>query len=1252
MNYKVKNTALLIALLLAGFNSRTWAQSSLDKGWQAFYQNKTDDARKNFEAAAADPKTQQEAYLALSIMATIDKTSDDAYAQFSNFYKSSSNPYPYLYAMWNTPSVFDGSKLTDGQVNFLKQLLADPKADGTLKSMAHQQLGRHYFAVNNLAEAKKEYALTQSVQDWQVAGSFENISGSGFDKNYDPIANPDNSKVFVNKNGAQVKWFNLPPNRLDNWVDFSYPFYQRNTVNYAQTFVNSDADRDVQLRIGTSGSVKVWLNDYQVFSESEERDNDLDNYVVKVKLHKGYNRLLLQIGCSEIENSNFLVRFTDADGASLAGLTYSKTPQGYTKETGNYTVAVVKNPAEDYFEKKLASEPDNILNYIVLSEAYLHNDKEFEARQVLEKAVKMVPNCSYVRFKIATLYSRMDDKTDLTSTVSWLKDHDADNPISLLLLYQEDIDKEDYTSAEALVDKLEKIYGQDETIIQKRIELAGYNKKQDEVISLANLGYKKFPDSYTYVYMQHLIATDMDKNTPKAIKILKTYLKSNYSLDAMQTLANDYFGQGNISAGVKTYQEMIEHDPGDPGLYYDLADEYYQMHDAENAIANYKKAIDLAPYIGSYWDELAKVYDDKNESADAIAAYTKAITYEPTNYEARKSLRKLQGKKEIFDNFEQPDVYALIKNAPDASKFPEDNSLVLLDETQKVVYGGGASEEKHVVVIKVFNSQGIDDWKDYGIDYNSMQRLVIEKAEAVKANGTKVDAETNDNEVVFSTLEPGDALHITYRLENYMTGKLAPHFWDKVYFRHNYPFSDTKYSLLISPDVKFQYAISNGEKIDPEKSKVDEFDKYVWERKDVASIKHEDHMAALSDVAPVLFISSFPDWTFISNWYADLTANKIKSDYEIKQTVQELFKDKPNLTQMQKVQEIYNYIVHNVRYSEVSFLQSGLIPQKASKVLNTKIGDCKDVSILFVTMCREIGVDAQPVLVRTRDYGRKNMLLPSIAFNHCIAKFTLDNKAYYIELTSDYLPFNTFYSDLMNAYTLDVTPEGSGTKVTAQYLNPNSRNQNLIRRFADIQVKDNDMVVSKTSYRTGALAADIRSTYRDLGKKEQEKKMHESLTTEMPNVTLTNLEFTNLDNTSDSVIYKYAYSGANAVTQVGGLNLFSLPWSDKTGSSDFVFADNREFPMDVYDMVSTDNDVETITISLPSNKVLAEVPKSLAYTCSAADYKLDFKVQGNKIVATRSLRFKKDIIPVEEIPEFKTFYKNVLTADTKQFAFK
>ncbi|HUM45903.1 MAG TPA: tetratricopeptide repeat protein [Chitinophagales bacterium] len=1239
---------ILLSLLLC--NGLLKAQGNLDMGWSAFYKNNRSEARNYFTKALSESASKSEASLGLALIEEVDGKNDAAFNHFQVFYKTAANPYPYLFALWHTPVVFAYTlKLKDDRIEFLKSIIDDPKANGTLKAMAHSALGKHYAASNSISKSNEEFAKIGSVAVWQLAGEFENISESGFDKNFDPVSHPEEAATFINKVGAKVKWFEMAGNRNDKWVDFAYHFFIDNSIIYAQTFVSSPVDQQLQLRIGTSGSLKAWVNDALVFTESKERNNDLDTYIAAVKLNKGNNRILLQIGSSEIESSNFLVRLTDDDGNPVAGLKAVAKAQPYNQAT-TADIKPVRVFAEEYFESKVKEQPEKIIHYLMLASAYLRNDKAYEARKVLLQAQEKEPECSYIKTKLIEAYYREGNETDANIGTEWLKEHDADNLISLNLFYNEEVKKENYEEAEKIVDKITGIYGEDEETMHKRINLLANMKKRDQTLVLIQEAYKKYPTYYDFIVLKSAVEQNVNKNFGAGIDVLKKYLKDNYSSDAQVKLSDAYLAKGDLEAGLDAYSDQLLHEPYSVGTIYRLGLYYYKITNYTTAEKYFKNALSIAPYVNYFWAALAKCYEDMGRKQDAIAAYEKAIEYKPTSYDARESLRNLYGKPDVFSYFPQPDVYNMIKKAPAAAEYPEDNSLILGNEVQKVVYGGGASEEKHIMVVKVFNQQGIDIWKEYWIESNSMQTYLIEKAEVVKVNGSKVEAETNDSHIVFTTLEAGDAIHITYRLKNYLTGKLAPHFWEEFYFSHWYPYLSSKYTLLIDPSIKFRYEFSQ-DKIEPVVTKKDEFDLYTWEKTNQPSITSEDKMPQIKDVANLLYLSSFPDWTYISNWYYDLASTKAKSDFEVSEVVTSLFREKKNLTELQKANVIYDYIVTNISYSSVSFLQSGLIPQKASKVINTKIGDCKDVATLFVAMCKEAGIQADWVLVNTRDGGSRQNILPSIEFNHCIARLHADGKNYFIELTSNALPFNTFYNELKNAEALPIT--GSADKgITLLHLNPDTRYKNIVARESDVTLSLDEITVKKSNIKTGVLAAYIRDTYRDIGEQEQKKNMQEAISGDYPNLRLMNLSFTNLKSTSDTVQYEFIYKATDALTEVGGMKLLNIPWSEKAQTGDFVFSESRKYPIDLWNWTANDNETETIVLHIPAGLQLSEIPKQVNFTCPVADYTLKYKSEPGKLTISRQLSYRKDLVELTEISVFRDFYKKVVAADTKPLAFK
>ena len=411
-------------------------------------------------------------------------------------------------------------------------------------------------------------------------------------------------------------------------------------------------------------------------------------------------------------------------------------------------------------------------------------------------------------------------------------------------------------------------------------------------------------------------------------------------------------------------------------------------------------------------------------------------------------------------------------------------------------------------------------------------------------------------------------------------------------------------------------------------------------------------MPRLVDIGKVLHISSFPDWDYISEWYTDLASTKSKTSPEVKETLAKILTGNENASELEKARLIYNYIVKEIRYSSVSFRQSGLIPQKAADVITTKIGDCKDVSTLFVALCKEAGLNAQLVLVNTRDNGLQDLALPSIEFNHCIAKLNVGADEYYIELTSDNMPFSTINESLKNAFTLDVTGNTTLT-VEPKYLSPKTSVKNTVWRTSDIKFDGMKMIVAKKSYKTGAFAASMRNSFRHKGEEEQFKEMTESISSDYQSMKMKELKFdANLDNSSDTVSYYYAYDVNNAMTSIGDLFILKIPFSDGLEPFEFLSNEKRVYDIEFWKILSSENTKEVMTFEIPKGKKLAELPKNISYKTNFAEYNLTFTKTATSITITREFKVLADMIGAKQYEEAKKFFENVVTADKQQIGFK
>ncbi len=1223
----------------------------LSEGYAAFAKNDLTQARQHFTAATQVKNSQAEAYIMLSLISSVNQNAGISFAHFLNFYKTSSNPIPYTMALWHQKSVIGYDVLKSrAQVKFMEEVMQRPDADCTLKAYATEDLAKYYESTGDIKKSKELFARIGAVMNWQIAGDFENISASGFDKNYSPVSQPEPDAVFTNKIGAGVKWFNLYKQVPGKWIDFTNNFYCNNSLIYAQSFCQSPEDQTVFFRIGTSGSLKVWVNDHIVYSIEDERNNGIDTYVFPVKIAKGNNRILLQIGCSEINQCNFMFRVTDQNGKLADNLSFTETYSLYNKTAQDIAIPVT-SVAESFLSQQIEQYPDKLVNYIALANAYLANDKTHQAMDVLNKALKIAPDCSFLLLQLSELYIREKNRTSYSLTNERIKQVDPNSPVVINALISDAFDAENYKEVRELIEKKEKLYGTDKDLYYNKVKLASSEKKVDEFTSLVDEAFAKYPDDYTCVYYKYILEKKVKQDQNAAIKVLKDYLKKNFNKAAMGILSDEYFQSGHTAEGVELVKKLIEVYPFSDSYYKYLGVYYTQAGNPASGKPYLEECLKIAPYYGPYHGNYAKALDALGDKQKTMEEYKLNIAYQPDDYNAINKLRTLQSKKLAFDYFPTKDYYQIYKNAPSATDYPSDNILSLAEDKQLVLYENGGAEARQVYLYKALTLKGIDYLKEYTIDYSSGEKLVVEKAEVLKKNGNRLQAEVNDNQIVFTSLEPGDAILLIYKKQKQITGSMSKNYAEKTLFSTWYPSTNIEYNLLAENKVKFDYKAFNSD-IKPVISDNGDFKLYTWRKAGNKSIVVESNMPTMLDFSEVLNISTIPDWDYLSKWYFDISNTKTKPGTEVKEVVKTLLSGKENLSEYERARILYNYIEQNIRYSSVSFRQNGVVPQKASDVLITRIGDCKDLAVLFTSMCREAGIKAGITLVSRRQNGNRSSVLPSFDFDHAIGHATLDGKEYYIELTSSSYPFATIGTNLKDALVLNVNNDLS-QKTQAFFLNPPTRKPANVYRNSVASFNGENLMKTVSTARTGEEAAYIRETYRDLGKDEREKKFTEAIAADYSNTKLTSLDFNQtLNDCSDTVTYNYAYTAPRVFSNISDLSIVKLPLTDPLAPMDFLSFEERNFPIEIWQYDGNDTVSEKLTIRIPENKKLAELPKSVSYRCKEAFYTLNFKLAGKELLIERTFGILKDMVDVADYKEYRNFIEMVVKADTQQIGFR
>jgi hypothetical protein len=158
----------------------------------------------------------------------------------------------------------------------------------------------------------------------------------------------------------------------------------------------------------------------------------------------------------------------------------------------------------------------------------------------------------------------------------------------------------------------------------------------------------------------------------------------------------------------------------------------------------------------------------------------------------------------------------------------------------------------------------------------------------------------------------------------------------------------------------------------------------IWDRPPLVS--DEPLAPALSEIVPMTIGSSFKSWADFRVWYTGAIRDFAVPDDQIKRLAQELTRGKT--TRDDKLRKIFDFVADDIRYVNYTSGEWWL-PNRPQQLLARREGDCDDKAILLISLLKVIGIDAQEVMVQTRDTGQPSILLSKNAavplFDHGIA---------------------------------------------------------------------------------------------------------------------------------------------------------------------------------------------------------------------------------------------------------------------------
>lgn len=123
---------------------------------------------------------------------------------------------------------------------------------------------------------------------------------------------------------------------------------------------------------------------------------------------------------------------------------------------------------------------------------------------------------------------------------------------------------------------------------------------------------------------------------------------------------------------------------------------------------------------------------------------------------------------------------------------------------------------------------------------------------------------------------------------------------------------------------------------------------------------------------------------------------------------------------------IYRFVRDSIRYVAIEQGIGALKPHAADAVYGARLGDCKDMATLMVSLFAHHGIEAFPVLISTRGHARFHTEVPTVsAFDHAIVAVADPEGGYiYLDPTAKHYPYGAVPWGIQGRPAIVVKPGG------------------------------------------------------------------------------------------------------------------------------------------------------------------------------------------------------------------------------------
>jgi transglutaminase-like putative cysteine protease len=610
-----------------------------------------------------------------------------------------------------------------------------------------------------------------------------------------------------------------------------------------------------------------------------------------------------------------------------------------------------------------------------------------------------------------------------------------------------------------------------------------------------------------------------------------------------------------------------------------------------------------------------------------------------------------------------------LEKFPTQEDYPEVDGVVIFESYDVNMdfdtnYDLFTNETVHVVK-KLFKN--IEDYASVEIPIYSDQQLREIQARTIKQDGTiimlkKKDfytitgqgdesvfySDTKTVRFTFPAIEKGCIIEYKYTIR-----KDYPFRRDVWYIQNYIPTLRNQYRLAVPKILmeqydwrwrykSYNYEIGEPDVIKPisaEQSTLRQKIIFTWSLKDIPAFESERMMPPHNNYfGHVKFApDNWRTWNDISSWYyKKLFEPQLILTDKIENLAKQITKNSNN--DLDKIQNVYNYI-QGLRYVAIELGIGGYQPSLPQIVLERQYGDCKDKSILLISLLKSLGITAKPVLVLTTSTGTIDSEFPSLNFNHMIVKAeTKDGKFFWMDPTVKFCKLGELPWQCEGINVLILNEDGTSKMERTPYSN---HDQNI----TDIEIQ-----VSINSFKEASFKVSIkykgeenfrnRHYFSDRTDKEMREFCKALIIDDYLNATISNYSFSNLDSLNSDLTLNFDFAIPNAIQQQGDLYFLNVDPFKLLDDMGWLLKEIRNYPIKFKYPYTIK---KRITINFPERYfIIRNMPENIYLSSDNLSYNQKFNSNNlNQIVSEEIFVLKSSYILPEKYAQARKFFEQV-----------